>query len=83
MREEANGILFCQFGLSDNDRKSTTQHQTSPWLTLLSEETLYVRTKKFNIILCIDRKKGESVDSFITSPALPASTTLQLLFTIK
>ena len=39
MREEADSILYS-FGFSDNDRKSTTQYQTSPRLTLLSEGTL-------------------------------------------
>ena len=39
MRKEADDILYS-FGLSHDNRKSTTQYQTSPRLTLLSEEIL-------------------------------------------
>ena len=75
MREEADSILYS-FGLSDdNDRK---KYQTNPRLTLLSVS--YLRTKKFNMRR---QEEGETVDSFITSPALPASKTLQLSYTMK
>ena len=36
MGEEADGIVYA-FGLSENDRK---KYNTSPMITLLSEETL-------------------------------------------
>ena len=39
MKEEADSILYL-FGLSGNNRKSTTQYQTSPRFTLLSKATL-------------------------------------------
>ena len=53
MGEEADGIPYS-FGLSNDNRKNTTQYQTSSRLTLLSEEP-YLQMKKFNI--CVDRKK--------------------------
>ena len=59
MGEEADGIL-CLFGLSDDNRK---KYNTSPRLTLLSEETLSTNKE----VYMHRREEGELVDSFITS----------------
>ena len=85
MREEATRLtasfIISSFGVEQpaTTERSTMQYQTSQRLTLLSKETL-LRTKKFNMRR---QEEGEPVHSFVTSPALLASRTLQLSHTMK
>ena len=72
MREEVNGILYL-FGLSDDDRKKySTVSKKSEAHFVKQRNPMYERRS----LICV-----EPVDSFrITSPALPASRTLQLSY---
>ena len=80
MSEEADDVLYS-IGLSDEQKE--VQHSIKQVRgSLFKEKTPYLRTKKFNMRR---QEEGEPVDSFTTSPASPASRTLQLYisYTLK
>ena len=77
MAEEADGILYS-FGLSKDDRKKyNTVSNKSEAHFVKRRNPIYKRRNMRR------QEEGEPVDLFITSLALLASRTLQLLYMMK